>query len=123
MQNTVAAAAPLEELTTLDPNADVVTTINTYTVAPERAEEVLSYLLQAARTIMVDVPGFLSFNFHLSFDRTQIVNYGQWESREAVKAVRENPVVLKLMAETEKVAGSSNSKPYVLRATVSAART
>jgi len=37
-------------------------------------------------------------------------------------AARENPVVVALMAETEKVAGSSNSRPYLLRKSVSAAR-
>ncbi|MNL86959.1 Tetracenomycin-F1 monooxygenase [compost metagenome] len=67
------------------------------------------------------MPGFLSFNFHLSLDRTQIVNYGQWESREAVMAARENPKVKALMAETVKVAGSSNSVPYLLRKSVPAA--
>jgi quinol monooxygenase YgiN len=108
-------------LTTLDPGAAYVTTINTYTVTPDRAEEVLRYLTDAAAT-MADVPGFLSFNFHLSLDQTQIVNYGQWQSREAVMAAREDPKVVTLMAETEKVAGSSNSKPYMLRETVSARR-
>lgn len=105
----------------LDPDADLITTINTYTVAPERAEEVLSYLVDAAGKTMSDVPGFLSFNYHLSFDRTLIVNYGQWASREAIMAARDNPRVVALMAETEKVAGRSSSKPYVLRNSVRAA--
>ena len=54
--------------------------------------------------------------------RTLIVNDGPWESREAVMAARKNPVVVGRMAQTEKVAGSSNSRPYVLRKSVSAAR-
>jgi quinol monooxygenase YgiN len=105
----------------LDPNAGLIVTINTYTVTPERAEEVLSYLVHAAKETMRYVPGFLSFNFHLSLDRTQIVNYGQWESHEAVTAARGNPKVVALMAETVKVAGSSNSRPYVLCKSVPAA--
>ena len=95
--------------TTLDPSAGHITTINTYTVAPERAEEVLKYLVQSAEETVRHVPGFLSFNFHLSLDGTRIVNYGQWESREAVMAARENPEIVALMAETAKIAGSSNS--------------
>jgi len=122
MDNDTITAAPETGLTH-DPNAGHITTINTYQyvqVTPERAEEVLSYLVDAAT--MSHVPGFLSFNCHLSLDRTLVVNYGPWESREAVMAARKNPVVVALMAETEKVAGSSNSRPYVLRKSVSAAR-
>jgi len=113
--------APKTGLTTLDPNAGHVTTINTYTVTPERAEEVLIYLVHSAEETVRYVPGFLSFNFHLSLDHTQIVNYGQWESREAVMDARESPKVKALMAETVKVAGRSNSVPYVLRKSVPAA--
>lgn len=40
------------------------------------------------------LPGFVSFNFHLSLDRTQIVNYGQWGSREAVAAARQDPRIV-----------------------------
>lgn len=110
-----------DRLTTLDPNSRQITTINTYTVAPERAEEVLNYLVHSAEEIVRHVPGFLSFNFHLSLDRTQIVNYGQWESREAVTAARENPKIVALMKETAQIAGSSNSMPYVFRKSVPAA--
>jgi len=109
-------------LTTLDPSAGLITTINTYTVTPERAEEVLEYLERSTMETVRHVPGFLSFSFHLSLDRTQIVNYGQWESREAVMAARENPKIVALMSETTKVAGPSKSMPYELRKTVRAAR-
>ena len=108
-------------LTTLDPDSRMVTTINTYTVTPERAEEVLEYLIRSANDTVRYVPGFLSFNFHLSLDRTQIVNYGQWESRAAVEAARENPKIVALMAKTAKVAGPSKSMPYELRTIVPAA--
>ena len=108
-------------LPTLDPNSDHITTINIYTVTPERAEEVLEYLIRSTVETVRHVPGFLSFNFHLSLDRTQIVNYGQWESREAVAAARENPKIVALMSETAKVAGTSKSMPYILRKSVPAA--
>ena len=109
-------------LTTLDPGAGYVTTMNTYTVAPERAEEVLEYLVRSAVETVRYVPGFVSMNFHVSLDRTQIVNYGQWKSREAMAAARENPKIVALMSETAKMAGSSKPIPYELRQSVPAAR-
>src|ERR1700753_941430 len=109
-------------LTILEPDDRYITTINTYTVTPERAEEVLAYLVHSAEETVRYVPGFLSFNLHLSFDRTQIVNYGQWAHREAVMAARQTPDVVALLAETVKMAGNSNSVPYVLRKTIRAVR-
>ena len=97
-----AASATEAGLTTLDPGAGYVTTMNTYTVAPERAEEVLDYLVRSAVETVRYVPGFVSMNFHLSLDRTQIVNYGQWKSREAMAAAREKPKIVALMSETAK---------------------
>jgi len=115
-----SAPAILTRLTTLDPSAGYVTTVNTYTVAPEHAERVLDYLVRSAREIVRYVPGFVSFNFHVSFDRTQIVNYGQWGSREALAAARENPKIVALMIETAKIAVSSKPIPYELHESVHA---
>ena len=108
-------------LTTLDPSAGYITTMNTYTVARERVEEVLEYLVRSANETVRYVPGFVSMNFHVSLDRTQIVNYGQWKSREAMAAARENPKIVTLMSETAKIAGSSKPVPYELRQSVAAA--
>ena len=116
-----AASATKAGLTTLDPSAGYVTTMNTYTVAPERAEEVLEYLVRSAFETVRYVSGFVSMNFHVSLDRTQIVNYGQWKSREAMAAARENPKIVVLMSETAQIAGGSKPIPYELRQTVAAA--
>jgi hypothetical protein len=69
-------------LTTLDPAAGYITIINTYTAAPEPAEALLDLLIRAAETVRY-VPGFVSANFHINLDRTRVVNYAQWQSREA----------------------------------------
>ena len=108
-------------LTTLDPDAGYITTMNTYTVAPERVEEVLAYLVRSSVETVRYVPGFVSMNFHVSLDRTPIVNYGQWKSREAMAAARENPKIVALMSETAKIPGSSKPVPYELRQSVPAA--
>ena len=117
---TKAASEEGPRFTTLDPGAGYVTTMNTYRVAPERAEEVLDYLVRSATETVRYVPGFVSMNFHVSLDRTQIVNYGQWKSREAMVAARENPKIVALMSETAKIAGSSKPIPYELRQSVAA---
>lgn len=123
-QRSVITKAASEEdarFTTLDPGAGYVTTMNTYTVPPERAEEVLDYLVRSATETVRYVPGFVSMNFHVGLDRTQIVNYGQWKSREAMVAARENPKIVALMSETAKIASSSKPIPYELRQSVAAA--
>ena len=116
-----AALATEAGLTTLDPSTGYVTTMNTYTISPERAEEVLDYLVRSATETVRYVPGFVSMNFHVSLDRTQIVNYGQGKSREGMLAARENSKIVALMSETAKIAGSSKPIPYELRQSVSAA--
>ena len=120
--NTLPAAqatlAKEKRLTALDPGAGYITTMNTYTVAPEWVEEVLEYLVRSATETVRYVPGFVSMNFHVSLDRTQIVNYGQWKSREAMAAARENPKIVALMSETARIAGGSKPIPYELRQAV-----
>ena len=123
-QRSVITKAASEEdarLTTLDPAAGYVTTMNTYTVPPERAEEVLDYLVRSATKTVRYVPGFVSMNFHVSLDRTQVVNYAQWKSPEAIAAARENPKIVPLMSETARIAGSYKPIPYELRQSVAAA--
>ncbi len=78
-------------LTTLDPAAGLLVVINTYTVAPDRAEALLDTLMRAAHDVLRHVPGFVSANFHLNPERTQLVNYGQWRSREALAAAKDFP--------------------------------
>ena len=118
-----ANAAPTAgtRLTMLDPRAGHTTTINTHSITLERAEEVLAHLVRSAVEIVRYVPGFVSFNFHVSRDRTQIVNYGQWRNREAVAGARENPKVLALLSETAKIAGNSMPIQYELRQSIQAA--
>jgi quinol monooxygenase YgiN len=110
------------KFTTLDPNAGYITTINAYSVTPERTEEVLAYLVHSAVETIRYAPGFISFNFHVSRDLTQIVNYGQWRNREAVAGARENPKLVALRSETAKIAGNSMPIQYELRQSIQAAK-
>jgi len=64
----------------------IVTHINVFTVAPEKQQllvDSLTETVKAART----VPGWLSASIHRSHDGTRVVNYVQYESRDAAQAV------------------------------------
>jgi quinol monooxygenase YgiN len=108
--------------TTLDPKAGHVTIINTYAVDPERADELVDFLAAATHSTLRHVPGFVSANLHVAFDRTQVVNYAQWESREALVAARDNPEVVALVQEQTRIAKSFSPIPYALRVCIPAAR-
>lgn len=107
-------------LATLDPGAGHVTIINTYAVAPERAEALLDLLVRATAETLRHVPGFVSANFHVSLDRTQLVNYAQWRSREAIAAAREHPGVSARIGEAAQIADSFTPVHYELRHSVAA---
>lgn len=102
-------------LTILDPAAGYITVINTYVVAPERAEALLQLLVRATDETLRYVPGFVSANFHLNLDRTQVVNYAQWRSKEALAAARDYPGVAERIREAGQVADSFNPVQYELR--------
>ena len=83
-------------------------------MSPDRVEEVLEYLIRSAKSVVRHQPGFVSFNFHVSADRSQIVNYGQWRSMDVLAGMRQNPAVTILMKETTEVAGPSAPTPFNL---------
>lgn len=113
-----AATGP--RLTTLDPSAGYVTIINTYAVAPDRAEALLEMLVRATAETLRYVPGFVSANFHMNSDRTQVVNYAQWRSREALAAAGADPGVAARIREVGRVADSFTPVQYELRQSVAA---
>lgn len=111
-------AEPGARLTILDPRADQLTVINTYSVAPERTAELLELLVEATEQTLRHVPGFVSANFHVNLDGTQIVNYAQWRNAEALAAARDFPGVMERIAEAGKVARSFAPIQYRLRESI-----
>ncbi len=105
---------------TLDPAAGYVTIINTYAVAPERAEELLDALTQATAETLRYVPGFVSANLHLSLDRTTVVNYAQWRTREAITGAAADPKVAQAIRDIAQIAGSFSPVFYELRKSLAA---
>jgi len=109
-----------EHLTTLDPAAGYVTIINTYAVALERAEELLDFLIRSTTETLRHVPGFVSANFHVNLDGTEVVNYAQWQNRDAILAARDNPEVAARISEGGKIADSFKPIQYELRQSLAA---
>lgn len=107
-----------DHLTILDAEAGHVTIINTYVVAPDRAEALLDLLVRATTDTLRHLPGFVSANFHMSGDRTQLVNYAQWRNREAIAAARADASVAALIGKAAEIAESFTPVPYELRQSV-----
>jgi heme-degrading monooxygenase HmoA len=72
--------------------ADVTTLINTFTTTPETQGRVLDILLESTEKHIRHLPGFINANFHKAPDGTRIVNYSQWASPDAWKAMQADPV-------------------------------
>ncbi len=77
--------------TTIDPDQQVVTLVNVFTVAPDRQQELVDVLDRATEDVMWHLPGFVSANIHASLDGTRVVNYAQWRSVEDFRAMQANP--------------------------------
>jgi quinol monooxygenase YgiN len=116
-----AESNPLDAMTVLDPRDGYVTIVNTYVVDPARADELVSFLVDATRSTVRHVPGFISANFHVAHDRTHVVNYAQWRDLEALAAARENPELASLMQKQLRIAKSFSPVLYRLQASTSAA--
>lgn len=91
---------------------DVVTLINVFTVEPENQQRLVDLLVEATESVMNRMPGFVSANIHKSVDGTKVVNYAQWESREAFEAMLENPEAAPHMQEAGQIAESFEPHLY-----------
>jgi heme-degrading monooxygenase HmoA len=69
----------------------VVTLINVFTVDPAGQDELVARWQQATDDVMRHRPGFISASIHRSFDGTKVINYAQWESRDAFAAMFQDP--------------------------------
>ncbi|GHF53397.1 quinol monooxygenase YgiN [Amycolatopsis bartoniae] len=86
-------------MTTIATDAPVVTLINVFTVQPDRQRKLVEVLARATDEVMRHVPGFVSANLHAGEDGTRVVNYAQWESVEAYRAMLQNPTAQEHMRE------------------------
>jgi quinol monooxygenase YgiN len=102
-------------MTTLDPADGYLVLINTFTVEPSRADELLAVLSRATEEIMRQRPGFVSANLHVSRDRRHVANYAQRRSQEDLDAMMADPVAQVHMREAAAIAEGFDPIYYELR--------
>lgn len=77
--------------TTIDTDARLATLINVFTVDPARQRELVDVLVTATEEVMRHRPGFVAANIHAGAEGTRVVNYAQWESVDAFRAMLADP--------------------------------
>ena len=107
-------------MTTLDPKDGYLVLINTFTVDPDRAEELLQVLSEATEKGMRQRPGFISANLHMSVDKKHVANYAQWRSKADVDAMMSDPASQVHMRQAADIAESFDPIYYELRDSQSA---
>ena len=101
-------------MTTIGQKSGYATLINVFTVDPDRAAELAALLHTATDDVMRHRPGFRSANIHLSTDGTRVVNYAQWDSAEAYRAMLEDPTTQQHMREAAALAISFDPHLYTV---------
>lgn len=71
--------------------AAVVTLVNTFTVKPERRDELVRLLDDATEQVIRHLDGFVSANIHIGLDGTHVANYAQWRDEAAFRAMLSHP--------------------------------
>jgi quinol monooxygenase YgiN len=89
---------------TIEQGSGVATLINVFTVRPDRQRALVETLAQATEQVMRHQPGFISANIHASTDGGRVVNYAQWESPDAFRAMLANPAAREHMQAAAELA-------------------
>lgn len=91
-------------MTTISTDARLATLVNVFTVRPDQQKALVEVLERATEEVIRHVPGFVSANIHASVDGVRVVNYAQWESEDAFRAMLENPVTQDHLREAAAIA-------------------
>jgi hypothetical protein len=75
--------------------ANIVTLINVFTVHPANQQKLVDLLVEATRTTIRLMPGFVSSSIHKSADGTRVANYAQWRRTQDFEAMLRDPKAMK----------------------------
>jgi antibiotic biosynthesis monooxygenase (ABM) superfamily enzyme len=73
-------------MATIQANDGIITQINVFTVAPEKQQELIDLLAEAAAFASA-LPGWISASVHRSLDGTRVVNYAQSKDLESARNI------------------------------------
>lgn len=99
-------------MATIATDQDVVTLVNVFNVSPERQQRLVDLLVEATRSVMNRLPGYVSANIHRSLDGTRVVNYAQWRRVEDFEAMLRDPQAQEHMRPASKLATSVEPHLY-----------
>jgi quinol monooxygenase YgiN len=91
-------------MTTIVANSQVTTAITVFTVEPENQQQLIDLLVRAAKQVIQSRPGFISIIIHKSVDKTHVLSYSQWESRQAFDDVLQHATVIPYVQAILKIA-------------------
>jgi antibiotic biosynthesis monooxygenase (ABM) superfamily enzyme len=100
--------------TTISADAPIATLINVFAVQPDRQRQLVDVLVTATDEVMRHLPGFISANIHASGDGQAVVNYAQWESVDAFRAMLDNPEAQVHMREAAALADGYDPRLYTV---------
>jgi heme-degrading monooxygenase HmoA len=102
-------------LTRLDPKDGYAVLINTFRVAPESPEELMTRLERATAKTSRFQSGFVSANLHPSADQKRVVNYAQCRSQADFAAMINDSAARAHIDEVGKIALSFDPVIFELR--------
>jgi antibiotic biosynthesis monooxygenase (ABM) superfamily enzyme len=99
-------------MTMISVDAEVVTLINVFEVAPEKQDALIEILEVATRETMRHLPGFVSANIHKSLDGSKVANYAQWKTVEDFQRMLLNK---EAQAHMQQVIALAKASPVLYR--------
>ncbi len=90
-------------MTTINPEENILTLINTFTVEPENQEKLVGLLNEATEKVIKHLDGFVSVSIHQGVEGTKVANYAQWRSKEHFMAALKNPEAQAYMKQVEEL--------------------
>lgn len=99
-------------MATIDNAKNCCTLINVFTVSPEKHLELFELLKNATEEVMCKLPGYVSANIHISYDKKTVTNYAQWTTLQDFQNMLQNEEAQKHMKLAASVATAFTPVTY-----------